>query len=68
MTRGGEYYLRRACTLDRKKPESFLELADLLRAENRRDEALGVLRKGLSTVDAFPESLQQKMAEIEAQK
>ena len=62
----GEFYLRRACALDRKKPESFLELAELLRAENRRDEALTVLRNALSTVDANPQSLQQKIVEIEA--
>lgn len=64
----GEYFLRRACTLDRKKPEGFLELADLLQAENRREEAFGVLRDGLSTVDASPELLQEKMAQIEAAK
>ncbi|MGB8013071.1 MAG: hypothetical protein WCF68_15765 [Terriglobales bacterium] len=64
----GEYFLRRACELDRKKPEPFLNLADLLLAENRRDDALEVLRQGLSTVDADPDLLQQKMAEIKAAK
>jgi len=61
----GEYFLRRACALDRKKPESFLQLADLLSAENRREDALEVLRDGLTTVDAAPELLQEKMAEIQ---
>jgi len=62
----GEFFLRRACALDRKKPESFLELADLLQAEGRRGEALAVLRDALTTVDANPESLQEKIVEIEA--
>ncbi len=63
-----EFFLRRACELDRKKPESFLNLADLLVAENRRDDALEVLRQALSTVDANPDLLQQKIAEIKAAK
>jgi len=61
-----EFFLRRACELDRKKPEPFLNLADLLVAENRRDDALEVLREALSTVDANPDLLQQKIAEIKA--
>jgi hypothetical protein len=61
-----EFYLRRACTLERKKPEGFLVLADLLRSENRLDEALDVLRDGLTTVDANPALLQEQIAEIEA--
>lgn len=63
-----EFFLRRACELDRKKPEAFLNLADLLLAENRRDDALEVLRGALSTVDANPDLLQQKIAEINAAK
>lgn len=62
----GEFFLRRACELDRNKPEPFLNLADLLVAENRSDEALRVLREALNTVDADPELLQQKMADINA--
>jgi Flp pilus assembly protein TadD len=63
-----EFYLRRACALERKKPEGFLVLADLLRSENRLDGALEVLRDGLSTVDANPALLRQQMTEIEASK
>ena len=61
-----EFFLRRACEIDRRKPEPFLNLADLLLAENRRDQALEVLRQALSTVDANPDLLRQKIAEIEA--
>jgi tetratricopeptide (TPR) repeat protein len=63
-----EFFLRRACELDRRKPEAFLNLADLLLAENRRDQALEVLHQALSTVDANPDLLRQKIVEIETAK
>jgi len=61
----GESFLRRACVLDRKNPESYLVLADVLCAESHRDDARGVLREGLSAVDMHSELLQRKLTEIE---
>jgi hypothetical protein len=41
-----------------------LTLADLLRTENRPDEARQVLRDGLSAANSGGELLQEKLAEI----
>lgn len=60
----GESLLRRACLVNPKNPESYLALAELLRAESRRDEAHEVLRAGLSKVDTGADELQQKLTEI----
>jgi tetratricopeptide (TPR) repeat protein len=60
----GETYLRRACGLDPTKVQSYLTLADLLRTENRPDEARQVLRDGLSAANSGGELLQEKLAEI----
>jgi protein O-mannosyl-transferase len=60
----GETYLRRACALDPKNFQSYLTLADLLRAENRTDEARLILRDGLSAVNTGGDLLQEKLAEI----
>jgi tetratricopeptide (TPR) repeat protein len=57
-----EHWLRRACELDRTNALGFLFLSDVLRAENRADEAQQVLRDGLATADSQQELLRQKLA------
>jgi hypothetical protein len=59
-----ELLLRHACQVSPKNPESYLALAELLRAESRPGEAHEVLRAGLSNVGSGADELQQKMAEI----
>jgi len=61
----GEPLLRHACQVNPRNPDSYLALAELLRAENRRDDAKEILRTGLSKVGGGSELLQQELANLQ---
>jgi hypothetical protein len=60
-----EFYLRRSCTLDRTNPLGYLYLAEALRVENHIEEARGVLKEGISSVNFEPELLRQSLANLD---
>lgn len=61
----GERLLRHACEVNPKSPDTYLVLAEVLRAENRREDARGVLRDGISKVNNGSEDLRRKLITLE---
>lgn len=66
QTGAAEACLRRATQLDPTMALSFAQLADVLMAEHRPEEARQVLQQGLATADGQQDILRQRLAALQS--